>query len=88
MLEKTIIDKINETISQYVNQDELSENIVIINRLDKKLESLKNQRFNIEKSLEATRKNLLNLLKSYNDGVVTVSYTHLDVYKRQHLLQV
>ena len=41
MLEKTIIDKINETISQYVNQDELSENIVIINRLDKKLESLK-----------------------------------------------
>ena len=70
MLEKTIIDKINETISQYVNQDELSENIVIINRLDKKLESLKNQRFNIEKSLETTRKNLLNLLKSYNDGVV------------------
>ena len=67
MLEKTIIDKINETISQYVNQDELSENIVIINRLDKKLESLKNQRFNIEKSLEVTRKNLLNLLKSYSE---------------------
>ena len=48
----------------------MSENIVIINRLDKKLESLKNQRFNIEKRLETTRKNLLNLLKSYNDGVV------------------
>ncbi len=69
-LERIIIDTINETLSMYINDEYLSENVTVTNRLDNELSDCIKRKNELEKALENNRQNLKNLLKAYTDNIV------------------
>ncbi len=69
-LEKIVIDKINETLSMYINGEYLSENVTISNRLEKELSDCIKRKEELATALNNSRQNLKNLLKAYTDNVV------------------
>lgn len=70
ILEKIIIDKINETLSMYINSEYLSKNVIVTNCLENELSDCIQRKNELEKTLENSRQNLKNLLKAYTDNVV------------------
>lgn len=69
-LENIVIDKINETLSMYINGEYLSENVTIENRLENELSACIKRKNELENTLNNSRQNLKNLLKAYTDNVV------------------
>ncbi len=70
ILEKIIIDKINETLSMYINSEYLSKNVIVTDCLENELSDCIQRKNELEKTLENSRQNLKNLLKAYTDNVV------------------
>lgn len=69
-LENIVIDKINETLSMYINGEYLSENVTMANRLENELSACIKRKNELENTLNNSRQNLKNLLKAYTDNVV------------------
>lgn len=70
ILEKIVIDKINETLSMYINGEYLSKNVTITNRLESALADCFKRKNEFEKALDGKRESLKNLLKAYTDNIV------------------
>lgn len=70
ILEKIVIGKINETLSMYINNEYLSKNVTITNRLENELADCIKRKDELEKSLDGKRESLKNLLKAYTDNIV------------------
>lgn len=70
VLEKIVIEKINETLSMYINGEYLSENVTVTNRLENELSECIKRKEEIKKTLNDSRQNLKNLLKAYTDNIV------------------
>ncbi len=70
VLEKLVIDKINETISLYASGEYLSQNIVITTRYEQDLADCKKRKNKLKQDLEEGLQNLKKLLKAYTDNVV------------------
>lgn len=70
ILEKIVTDKINETLSMYINGEYLSKNVTITNRLENELADCIKRKDELEKSLDGKRESLKNLLKAYTDNIV------------------
>lgn len=70
ILEKIVIDKINETLSMYINGEYLSKNVTVTNRLENELSDCIKRKNELEKALDNSRENLKNLLKAYTDHIV------------------
>lgn len=65
-----MIDKINETLSMYINGEYLSKNVTITNRLENELADCIKRKSELEKTLDGKRESLKNLLKAYTDNIV------------------
>lgn len=70
ILENIVIDKINETLSMYINGEYLSKNVTITNRLENALADCFRRKNELEKALDGKRESLKNLLKAYTDNIV------------------
>lgn len=70
VLEGLVLDKINETISKYISGEELSRNVVIVNRLEARLSDCTKRKSEIEKSISEGRTTLKRLLKAYTENIV------------------
>lgn len=70
ILEKIVIDKINETLSVYINEEYLSQNVTITNRLENELADCIKRKTELERALKGKRESLKNLLKAYTDNIV------------------
>lgn len=70
ILEKVVIDKINEMLSMYINEEYLSKNITVTNRFENELSDCIKHKNELEKALDRKRENLKNLLKAYTDNIV------------------
>lgn len=70
ILEQIVTEKINETLSMYINGEYLSKNVTITNRLENELSDCIKRKNELKKALDDSRQSLKNLLKAYTDKVV------------------
>lgn len=70
VLEKIVLDKINEAISNYINKDELRNSVLLSNRLEERLYDCIKRKNEIEKRIRDGRTALKRLLKAYTENVV------------------
>lgn len=69
-LEKIVTDKINETLTMYINGEYLRKNVTVADRLENELSDCIKRKDELSAALNNSRQSLKNLLKAYTDNVV------------------